>query len=421
MSRPRTRAPRRRGRRGRARGDVEGAIRKVFTRHLAAREGARLWKHWRKTLRLLRPLGAISQGNRVRVLSDGDQAFEAMWGAIAAAQRTVLQSIYILEPDAVGRRTIELLTEAARRGCQVTLVYDAFGSLHVGEDFFAPLKAAGATVVAYNPLWRGVARRSRLERNHLKIVAVDGEVAFCGGLNVADEYAGKKYGNALFRDTLLQVEGPCVFDLARLVATVVFEVTGRATKIGGPIDPRADGALVQILESRVRRERRAIQKALRTTITRAVDHCWLTSPYFVPPQRAMRTLVRAARRGVDVRVLTAGRSDVPIVTRASRHLYGRLLANGVRIYEMHGSTLHAKTAVIDGVYSMVGSFNLDRWSDRRNLEVKVAVLDRALARELEQGFQQDLELSEEVTLARWRKRRIFERAGDWIAYQIMRI
>ncbi len=396
-------------------------MRKVFMRHLAAHEGARLWRRWRRTLRLLRPLGAISQGNQVRVLSDGDSSFEAMWSAIAGARSTVLHSIYILEPDAVGRRTIELLTEAARRGCQVTLVYDAFGSLHVGEDFFASLKAAGATVVAYNPMWRGIARRSRLERNHLKILVADGGLAFCGGLNVAEEYAGKKYGNALFRDTLLRLEGPCALDLARLVAAVVFEATSRSPKLPDPIQPRADGALVQILESRVRRERRAIQKALRTTITRAVDRCWLTSPYFVPPPRAMRTLVRAARRGVDVRVLTAGRSDVPMVTRASRHLYGRLLANGVRIYEMHESTLHAKTAVIDGVYSMVGSFNLDRWSDRRNLEVKVSVLDRALARELERGFHKDLELSAEVTLDRWRKRRILERAGDWIAYQIMRI
>ncbi len=401
-------------------------MRRVFAPHLApspaeAREFARLWLAWRRTLRLLRPLGSVSDGNRVQLFSEGDAAFEAMWAAIARARTSVLQSTYVLEPDRVGLRTLELLTQAAARGCEVALVFDYFGSFHLDDAHLDPLRRVGGRVYSYNPMWRGPSRRSRLVRNHLKILVIDGEIGFCGGLNVAEEYAGKEHGSGLFRDTLLRLEGPCAVDLAQLVASVVSEISGRAPKLPPPADSQVDGALVQILQSRVRRRRRGIQRALRMTLTHAVERCWLTSPYFVPPPRLMRALVRAARSGVDVRVLTAGRTDVPLVRRASRHLYGRLLEAGVRIFEMQGRTLHAKTAAIDGVYASVGSFNLDHWSDRRNLEVNVSVLDRRLAGALERDFEGDLAISEEVRLERWRRRRPIERALDWLFYQVLRI
>jgi cardiolipin synthase len=412
--------------RRRRRGDVEAAARRVFTARLApaadARDFKRLWFAWRSTLRLLRPLGSVSEGNRVRLYSEGDEAFDAMWGAIVAARESVLLSTYIFEPDKVGLRTLEILTEAARRGCAVTLAFDAFGSFRLEAALLAPLRAAGGQVIAYNPMWgwSGLASRSRLARNHQKILVVDERLAFCGGMNVADEYAGPRHGNALFRDTLLGVEGPCAVDLARRIAAIVAESAGRVPQFSAPgLGPGS--TLVQILESNVWRERRAIQKALRTTISHAVERVWLTSPYFVPPRKLVRTLARAAKRGVDVRVLTAGRTDVPIVRRASHHLYGRLLEGGVRIFEMQKRTLHAKTAAIDGVYASVGSFNLDHWSDRRNLEVNVSVLDRELVRSLERDFENDLALSEEVRLESWRRRGLLERIVDGISYQILRI
>jgi cardiolipin synthase len=388
----------------------------------AGAAGARLAAAWRKTLRLLRPLGAVSMGNSVRVLTDGDEVFEAMWAAIERATRSVLLTTYILEPDRVGQRTLHELERAARRGCRVLVVLDAFGSHRLETARLDALRAAGATVLSFNPLVRWRSPLSRLVRNHRKILVVDRRTAFCGGMNVAEEYAGTRLGTGLFRDTQLLLEGPCARDLAKLVEGVASEIEpGGATREERGAEEASGGSLVLILESHVRRERRAIQKALRTTLARALERCYLTSPYFVPPPRLVRALVHAARRGVDVRVLTAGRSDVPLVRLASQHLHGRLLRSGVRIFELEARVLHAKTATIDGVYAAVGSFNLDYWSDRRNLEVSVSALDRGAACALEEHFRRDLEGAQEVQLSRWSARLWPRRLAGWVAYHLLRI
>jgi len=389
---------------------VETAFQRVFAPHLARAGGARFVGAWRKTLRLLRPLGAASQENRVRVLADGDQVFEDMWAAIASASRAVLLNTYILEPDRVGERTLQELERAAARGCRVLLALDAFGSHRVSTARLDALRAAGVRVQLFNPVVRWSSPLSRLVRDHRKILVVDERVAFCGGLNFAEEYAGERHGTGLFRDTQLALEGPCARDLAQLI-----EPQGRAA----PAAARAEGALVLILESHVRRQRRAIQKALRTMLGRALVHCHLTSPYFVPPPRLVRALVHAARRGVDVRVLTSGRSDVPLVRLASQHLYGRLLRRGVRIFELDARVLHAKTVTVDGVFASVGSFNLDYWSDRRNLEVLVGVLDRQAAGVVEEQFQRDLAGAREIELKSWQSRGWPRRLLHWTAYLLL--
>ena len=410
---------------GDSRSSIEAAIRKVFAPHLAHHpRGARFVGAWRKTIRLLRPLGAVSQGNSVRVLTDGDEVFESMWAAIAGAQRSVLLTTYILEPDRVGERTLSELERAVERGCRVQLVLDAFGSHRVSNDSLGRLRARGATVILFNPIVRWRAPLSRLVRNHRKILVVDERLAICGGMNVAEEYAGARHGTGLFRDTQLALEGPCARDLARLTERDMLEGGPRRALRGQRDAGRAEGepgSLVQILDTNERRHRRAIQKALRVTLARTLERCYLSSPYFVPPKRLMRGLTHAARRGVDVRVLTAGRSDVPLVRLASQHLYGRLLRAGVRIFELHGRVLHAKTVTVDGVYASVGSFNLDYWSDRRNLEVSVTVLDAGAATTLEEQFQRDLENAKEVQLSNWDKRSWPRRLAGWLAYQALRI
>jgi cardiolipin synthase len=396
----------------------------VFAPHLAHPRGARFAGAWRKTLRMLRPLGAVSQGNSVRVMTDGDEVFEAMWAAIASAERSVLLTTYILEPDRVGERTLSELERAVERGCRVQLVLDAFGSHRVSSDSLGRLRARGATVILFNPIVRWRAPLSRLVRNHRKILVVDERLAFCGGMNVAEEYAGARHGTGLFRDTQLALEGPCARDLARLTERDMLEGGPRRALRGERDAGRGDGeagSLVQILDTNERRHRRAIQKAMRVTLGRTLERCYLSSPYFVPPKRLMRALTHAARRGVDVRVLTAGRSDVPLVRLASQHLYGRLLRAGVRIFELDGRVLHAKTVTVDGVYASVGSFNLDYWSDRRNLEVSVTVLDTGAACTLEEQFRRDLEGAQEVQLSNWEKRAWPRRLAGWLAYQALRI
>jgi cardiolipin synthase len=298
------------------------------------------------------------------------------------------------------------------------LLFDAFGSPRLGAPQLAPLVAEGARVAAFNPLF-GRGTMPPWVRNHRKILLCD-DVGFSGGMNVSVDYGGERLGNSRFRDTMVQVRGPAVSDLARVFSSSWRVATGEELKAEDGQQPQADDVLLQVLSSTVRKERRNVQRALLHTITRSVERCWLTSPYFVPPPRLVRSLNVAARRGVDVRILTAGLSDVPLVRRASQHLYGRLLKRGVRVYEMFGRTLHAKTATIDGVYAAVGSFNLDYWSYRRLLEVNVGAVDRGVAHRLEEQFEEDLKISEEVVLARWERRSFFARVVDWLAYQLLR-
>jgi len=403
---------------------VEDAVRRVFVPHLRRTGGRRFWATWRGTLRRLRPLGAVSLGNRIQVLSDGDEVFERMWRAIASAKKRIVMETYTLQPDEVGGRMLRELSEAAQRGVEVDLVFDAFGSSDLPDRRVEELRASGVRAMAYNPIlrWPWSGRLSRLVRNHRKILVVDEETAFCGGMNISADYAGKRFGNGRFRDTHLLIRGPSAGDLAEITSHLLEQDQRKKSAVRTPLLAEiSKGSLVQILESNIGRHRRAIQRALRWTIRGSQERCYLTSPYFVPPLLLVRIMTRAARRGVDVRVLTTGRSDVPIVHAASQHMYGRLLREGVRIYEMTERTLHAKTVTIDGVYASVGSFNLDRWSHRRNLEVTAGVLDRRMASELEEHFQEDLESSREVSLEEWNRRTLIERVGQALAYQLMRL
>jgi len=390
--------------------------------YLATPGGRRLAGAWRNTLRLLWPLGSVSHGNAVRVMVDGDETFEAMWADIAGATRSVHLTTYIFEADRVGLRTLEELVAAARRGCQVLVVLDAFGSHRLAPASLEPLRAAGGEVLFYNPLVAWPIGVARLVRNHRKILVTDRTVGYCGGLNVAEEYAGKRHGTALFRDTQLRIAGPAASDLATIVEELARAVDGRTRRLAGEgAQPSENGCIVQILESPGRRRRAAIQKALHMKLGRALERCYLTSPYFVPPRGLIVALCRAAERGVDVRVLTAGRSDVPVVRLASRHLYGRLLRAGVRIFEYAPGVLHAKTGTADGLSASVGSFNLDYWSYRRNLEVSVGVFDSVATEALDRHFEADLAGAHEVRLATWEQRTRFQRLVHWAAYQLMRL
>lgn len=401
---------------------VESAVRRVFAPHLAPRgeEGGwrRLARRWRHTLGTLRPLGAMSRGNRVQVFDDGDLVFESMWEAIRRARTRIRMATYILELDRVGRRTLEELQAASRRGVEVELRVDAVGSPGVRSSWGEDLEDAGVRLVVVNPIpvLRPPSMRW-IERDHRKILVVDGKVAFFGGMNVAETYAGERLGNAAFRDTHARLEGPAARDLERMLQDLPPATVPEFERTSSP----TAGTFVQVLESDRRRKRRAIQKALRVTLARATDTCYLTSPYFVPPRKLRRAITRAAERGVEVRVLTAGKSDVPIVRLASRHVYGRLLRAGVHIHEMGGRVLHAKTVAIDGVYGTVGSFNLDLLSDRRNREVVVAMLDREVVATLEEQFRADLESSEEVTLETWERRGPLQRLVEWTVYTVGRL
>lgn len=383
---------------------------------------AYLARHWERVVRRLLKYGTATIGNKATVCFDGDDGMDMLWRDIQSARRQIWIEIYILEADRVGRRTIEELTKAAQRGVKVVLLIDSLGSASLPQSALRPLQQAGVEIAWFNTLrpWKWPSAMFR--RDHRKIFLIDGRVGYCGGMNLSEDYAGSRFGNGRFHDSLVRMEGPCVRDLAAVSAESWRLATGIRRRLPRRKDPVGD-TFAQVLASRGTIGRRYIQRALRLTIRNAVNHCYITTPYLIPPARLVRAIKRAADRGVDVRILTAGVCDVPIVHLAAQHVYGSLLRHGVRIYELYHPILHAKTVTIDGVFSTVGSFNLDTWSDKRNLEVNVALIDPHIAAQLQEVFMRNINGPEacEVMLDTWHKRSMWRRILHWAVYQFMRL
>lgn len=421
---------------------IEEAVKRVFNPQLMGqlKHSTKLRDQlpfvWPKIFKKLLPLGGTSTGNNLTLYNNGSDAFTDMWNSIDNAKEKVWMETYILEPDTVGQKTLHRLTEAAKRGCDVRLIYDYVGSRKITNAHLWPLRSWGAEVVVFNPLvnWPWKIRLFGLFRNHRKILLVDDHVGYTGGMNVGDEYAGPEVGgNGFFRDTHVKVEGPAVDDLKAVflnslseakvdyvneeVATEHPDVTPLTKKITND----NGGVFVQLLQSNRWRNKRHIQKAFILTLRKSQSHCYISSAYFLPPYRLRQAIISAAKRGVDVRILTSGVSDVPMVQMASQHVYELFLKNGVKIYELMGSALHAKTVTSDGIYGSIGSFNVDPWSHYYNLELNLTTLDPKTARKLEEDFQMDLKSSEQVTIANLRKRSMTQKVCHWAIYHMLRV
>lgn len=400
---------------------------------------------WHRALNRLIPMGGISSGNILKIFHNGDEAFLAIHTALSAAQKSIYLETYIFAPDRVGFWIRDALIAAAKRGVMVTVLFDHLGSSALTEAFLTPMKHVGIKVLDFNPIWPWRRRGPLLFRDHRKIIVIDGKKAFCGGMNISDDYAGPLYGNDRFRDSMAQVEGPAVSDLLDITLESIVEsefakaeselpairLDGQPViglilrRLIGPkellSDKFATDTMVQVLRSNSRKNLTHIQKSMEECIDRAVSYCYFTTPYFLPYDSLRRSIINAAKRGVDVRILTAGLSDIPFMHYASRHVYSSFLAHGVRIYEMDKKTLHAKLACVDGVYASIGSYNLDHWSARRNLEVNMSILDPHVAAELKEQFYRDLELSHEIEAKKFQARSIIRRFMCWLSYLFLRL
>lgn len=354
--------------------------------------------------------------HRLALLRDGEQAFPAMLEAIARAERSVCLETYILKSDGAGRRFGAALAERAAAGVEVNLLYDAWGS-SVSSAYIAELRAAGVRTLSFRPVALSAPFQKLARRDHRKLLVVDTHVGFTGGMNIADDYAAASEGGRGWRDTQVRLEGPAAAELQYL-----FLRTWRRSG-GAPLDERRysyDGRrpdpLVRIIGTGLPRRRRWVRDEYRAAFDEARRRLWITSAYFLPPLRMVHALAEAARRGVDVRIMLAGTTDVPPVLMASRALYGHLLRAGVRLFEWRGRVLHAKTAVVDGRWSTIGSANLDSQSLRKNLEANAVIEHEGFAFAMERMFREDLESCEEVTEERWEHRSLLERAASFTAY-----
>ena len=359
--------------------------------------------------------------NRLVPLRDGRDTYPAMLEAIANARESINLETYILRADSIGEKFGDALKERAKAGVAVRVIYDSFGSLGIDDEFLNDWRNAGIEIAEYNPIapWRR--RFSLTRRNHRKILVVDDRIAFTGGLNIGKEYAAVDEGGGGWRDMHVMVEGPVVADLATLFHTTWLKCDGADYTLRPEValEPRGS-SLAQVVNNREFKDRFRFRRAYLRAIRNALSSIDIMNAYFLPGMLMRRTLRKAIERGVQVRVIVPGQSDVKFVQMACEHMYKWFFKAGMKIYEWPDRMMHAKTAVIDSAWSTIGSYNLDNQSLLQNLEVAVAVLDRPFSAHMTDEFENDVARSKEITLAEYEQRGRWRRFSCWLAYQVRR-
>ena len=362
---------------------------------------------------------AFLNRNSLQVLKDGHLAFEEVFLALEKAARFICLDFYIFRDDETGWSLAESLARKSREGVRVYLIYDHFGCLTTSRRFWQFLQSHGAKILPFHPFqWTNP--NLYFHRDHRKLVVIDGGVAFTGGLNVGDEYRGylrKKITG--WRDTGVLLRGPIAGAMFEAFKRSWMECQGERIE-DSPGEPgRESGQDVAMLPlfSSSRKSMVTMRQLLEFSVHSASKSIHLTMAYFIPTRKFLRVLVKAARRGADVKIILPGQSDLHLVAYVSRTYYKTLLREGVQIYHYQPRVLHAKTMVFDSHWSIVGSANLDSRSLNYNYECGVGILDEGVGEEMERVFQHDLNDSVSVTeddLSRWP---LHERAlGTFFSY-----
>lgn len=368
-------------------------------------------------------------GNKADLLVDGPTTYSAMFEAIENAKDSINLETFIFENDEeVGKKFADALMNKQRSGVQVNLMYDSVGSISTPKEFFKTLKDTGINVLEFNPINPLAGRKGWdvNERDHRKLLIVDGQTAFVGGINISSVYSkgsfskrGKSEENSgikgiPWRDTHVRITGPIVSEYQKL-----FVANWNAQK-GDPLASRnyfpeisAKGdEVVRAIGSSPNEPYSQMYVTLLSAINSAESQVWLTNAYFVPDPQMLEALKDAAQRGVDVRLMLPAKTDSNMVYYASRSYYDELLSAGIKIYERQDALLHAKTAMIDGVWSTIGSTNLDWRSFVNNYEINAVMLGQEFAAKMRALYEKDLETSKLITLEAWRSRSLLARLKE---------
>src|SRR5512134_2555088 len=379
----------------------------------------------------------LTSGNKVTLLIDGPATYAAMFQAMQNARDHINLETFIIEDDDTGRRFSDLLLKKQAEGVQVNLIYDSRGSFGTPAPFFQRLRDAGVQVHEFNPINPVETRGSWsvAHPDHRKILIVDGNVVIMGGINISEVYSSRLSGGSRhsggeqgkkpsipWRDTDVRIEGPVVAEFQKLFLETWEQQKG--PKLPGRNyfpELKAEGnALVRAVGSSPGESNRLTFVLYVTAITFSERSLHLTNAYFVPDDETVKALSDAARRGVDVKIILPGTTDSSLTLDAGRYHYSELLKSGVKIFERRDVLLHAKTAVIDNVWSTVGSTNMDFWSFSSNDEVNAVILSREFAAEMEKMFATDLAKSHEIRLEEWKKRPVLNRIKEWFTHQFER-
>ena len=358
----------------------------------------------------------VRRGGAVEVLTNGEVYYEAELEAISQAESSVNLEAYIFQKGEVADRFVRALAERARAGVRVKLVLDALGSFASWDSYFRELTEAGGRVAWYHPLrWHNWPRYNN--RTHRELIVIDGRVGFVGGSGVADHWLKARDGRRRWRDTMFRVEGDPVLSLQATFAENWLEASGdilAGEEYFPDVEYGGDVQAFVVNSSPTTGGSTRARILFQMLLASARESILITTPYFLPDRSARREMVRAVEeRGVSVEIITPGvHSDHMLTRSSSRRLYGDLLKAGAKVYEYQPGMIHAKTMVVDGAWSVVGTTNFDNRSFGLNDEVNLAAFDRRLAARVASDFARDRAESREITYDEWRARPLWERAYE---------
>lgn len=372
----------------------------------------------------------LTTGNRVSVLIDGPQTYSAMEDALRAARHDIHVETFILGAGDVGQRFADLLAQKRKEGVEVRVLYDSLGSRDTPAKFFDGLRAQNIEVREFRPLnpvktpevWK------MQNRDHRKIIVVDGQVGFTGGINIDSTYEsastsrpgperGLKDG---WRDTHIEIQGPAVAQLQQLFVDT-WQQAGEHTEFASndkyfpKIAPAGD-SLVTVVANNSESDDRSLYATYLAAFSHSTKRLWITHAYFAPNQELLSAMSNAAQRGVDVRLIVPSFTDSTIVLKGTQATFTSLLKSGVKIYELKDALLHAKSVVVDGTVCIIGSSNLDMRSFLHNDEVNAIVISRDTARKMEEVFQRDQQAARPVELTAWEKRSVWQRTKEFFVH-----
>jgi len=366
----------------------------------------------------------LTKGNKVSLLADGQAVYAAMFKAMQKAKDHINLESYIIEDDETGRKFGALLLQKHAEGVLVNIIYDSMGSMNTPASFFQRLRDGGIQVVGFNPMnpLDAGEQWELIHRDHRKILIVDGTVAIIGGVNISKVYSSNPFKRKKnekppihWRDTDIQVEGPAVAEFQKLFFDSWSKQKGPKLPERNyfPEQKEKGNALVRVVGSTPGETNRIPFIVYVSAITFAEHSIHMTNSYFIPDKQIVKALTDAARRGVDVKIIIPAITDSQLTLHAQRHHYTELLKSGVKLYECGTSLLHAKTAVIDEVWSTVGSTNMDMLSLLTNDEVNAIVLNHDFAVEMQKMFARDLANSKQIQWSEWQKRPLLLKVREW--------
>ncbi len=386
----------------------------IFDRHLALEEAV--------------AGSPLTTGNQVLLLQDGPATYQAMFAAIEGARDHINMETYILDDDEVGQRFVQALINKQQQGVQVHLIRDSVGTFATPVALFQRMLDSGIKVLEFNPINPLLTRKGweLNQRDHRKLLIVDGHTAFLGGINISSVYSGGSFnkssrhradGSLAWRDTDLQLKGPVVAELQKLFLATWAKQKGDslAGKDYYPKPETKGSHVVRAIGSSPDEAFSQIYATLLSAIGSAETSVHITNAYFAPDPQLLAALTAAAARGVDVKLILPSQTDSWLVFHAGRGYYTPLLRAGVKIYERSGVILHSKTALIDGVWATVGSTNLDWRSFLHNDELNAVVLGEEFGNQVQAMFNKDLAASHPVTIEKWERRSLDLRVKELFA------